>query len=111
MQQISPANVLLAMDMPSSILTGTYPAQTIARALGARQLKMMQIVSTNLAPNTGGVNKVTITSWRCVITEIADVPFTKEGETLLNVKVRAFVDPGITTALAAQDTKFVFATA
>lgn len=109
MQELSATNVALSMDQPSSTVTGSAPNWTLARDLTNRQLKAMKIVSVNQGAGvSGAINTVTITAWRCVVTDVAEVAFKKDGEALLKVTVRAFVDPGISNASTAKDVKFVY---
>jgi len=109
LQELQAKNVAYAMDQPQSNVSGTAPAWTLARNLTNRQTLAMKITSSNQGfAATGDIASITITSWRCVVIDCAPVSFKKDGEALLKVTVQAFIDPGVTNAGAAQDTKLVW---
>jgi hypothetical protein len=104
MEESALANLAMSQDQPASNVTGTFPAQVLARTPNSpRQLLCMKIVGTNANSQTSGTATRTITAWKCVVTEVGKSMFKKEGEFMVPVTVSPLQMLNIVNAGTSQD--------
>jgi len=84
----------IALRQPAANKSGTAPNETLLVGQPAEQYHQLQIVGPGL-----GTTKVrTCTFWKCIVEAVAEVPFAKAAEQMLDVTFRALFDDSVTTA-------------
>lgn len=94
MLEVIPENLRVAMRQPAANLTGTTPNETLL--VGDPQEQYHQVEVVGPSPGTSGLR--TITLWKMIVMELAEVPFAKGDTQVFNVTMMAMYDDSLATA-------------
>ncbi len=96
--EVTPERMRVALRQPSGNLSGVSPNETLLvgdpASTDAELYKQIEIVG----PGLGSTLVRTVTAWKCVVMELAEIAFAKGDSMVFNVTFGVLYDDSVSTA-------------